>query len=261
MELKSGYDTQIPIYDFTTHSRSPTESKTVQWNEFIIIEGIFAFYDQRIRDLCSLKIFVQCDSDTALGRRLLRDISERGRSHKEVLTRYNKFVKADFETYIKPYMKHADIIIPGGASNDIGVNFVMNNLKEHLRIVKYKVRGRKSVATAKSEMRELLEAEATMLTSANSDRIIFYEPHSLSKTHLRKLFKTLNHECKSEFILACMKIFVKESVNLVCEWIKKHQLTSKDFGKEFDLYNIDELAEVDLENSKDLIVVYCPFFN
>jgi uridine kinase len=64
---------------------------------------------------------VQCDSDTALGRRLLRDISERGRDHKEVLTRYNKFVKSDFETYIKPYMKHADIIIPGGASNDSNI--------------------------------------------------------------------------------------------------------------------------------------------
>jgi hypothetical protein len=77
----------------------------------------------------------------------------------------------------------------------------MNNLKEHLRIVKYKVRGRKSVATAKNEMKELLEAEETMFTSVNANRIIFYEKSSLSKTHLRKLFKTLNHECKSEFIL------------------------------------------------------------
>lgn len=56
--------------------------------------------------------------------------------------------------------------------------------------MKYKVRGRKSVATAKNEMKELLEAEATMFTSVNADRIIFYEKSSLSKTHLRKLFKT-----------------------------------------------------------------------
>jgi len=50
----------------------------------VIIEGIFAFYDERIRNLASLKIFVQCDADTALGRRILRDIAERGRDHNEV---------------------------------------------------------------------------------------------------------------------------------------------------------------------------------
>lgn len=59
-------------------------------------------YDERIRDLCDLKIFIHCDADIALARRILRDIKERGRDVNEVLNRYNKFVKEDYEKYVKP---------------------------------------------------------------------------------------------------------------------------------------------------------------
>lgn len=72
---------------------------------------------KRIRDLLDIKIFIHCDADVALGRRVLRDIAERGRDAMSVLSRYNRFVRTDFNNYVKPYMKYADLIIPGGASN------------------------------------------------------------------------------------------------------------------------------------------------
>ena len=65
-----------------------------------------------------LKIFIVCDLDIALARRILRDIHERGRDVKEVLTRYNKFIKQGYEKFVKPQTKHADLIVPGGANND-----------------------------------------------------------------------------------------------------------------------------------------------
>jgi uridine kinase len=65
-----------------------------------------------------LKIFIVCDLDIALSRRILRDIKERGRDVKEVLGRYNRFIKQGFEKYVKPQMKYADLIVPGGANND-----------------------------------------------------------------------------------------------------------------------------------------------
>ena len=71
-----------------------------------------------MRDLLDIKIFIHCDSDIALARRVLRDIKERGRDAKEVISRYNRFVRDDFNNFVKPYMKYADIIIPGGADNN-----------------------------------------------------------------------------------------------------------------------------------------------
>lgn len=116
-DLRNKKDSFTPVYSFITHSRHPTETKRIKANTFIILEGILAFYDERIRDLLDIKIFVHCDSDIALGRRVLRDIKERGREPIEVLTRYNKFVRADYNNYVKPYMKYADLVIPGGADN------------------------------------------------------------------------------------------------------------------------------------------------
>ena len=83
------------------------------------MKGILCLHDERLREFPDLKIFIHCDPDIALGRRILRDIAERGRDVNEVLTRYNRFVKPDFEKFVKPQMKLVDLIIPGGASNDI----------------------------------------------------------------------------------------------------------------------------------------------
>lgn len=58
-----------------------------------------------------------------------------------------------------------------------------------------------------------------------------------------------------------MKIFVKESVNLLSDWVKQHQTRTPEFHGNFDLYNVENFGEVDLTNLKSLTVVYCPFFN
>lgn len=58
----------------------------------------------------------------------------------EVLKRFNRFVRKNFQEFVKPNMKHADIIIPGGANNNsnrilgyadliVGLQFVLENLK------------------------------------------------------------------------------------------------------------------------------------
>lgn len=87
-----------------------------------------SLYDEKIRNLFDLKLFILCDSDIALARRILRDIKERGRDVNEVLTRYNRFIKQDYEKYVKPQMKYADLIVPGGASNELARSIITHNL-------------------------------------------------------------------------------------------------------------------------------------
>lgn len=71
--------------------------------------------------MMDLKIFVHSDDDIRLLRRLKRDVLHRGRTVDGVIKSYNRFVKASFEEYIRPTMKHADIIVPRGAENDIAI--------------------------------------------------------------------------------------------------------------------------------------------
>ena len=85
-------ETQMPLYDFKTHKPSG-KFETLKCKDILIFEGIMSLYDEKIRNIFDLKLFVLCDSDVALARRILRDIKDRGRDVNEVLTRYNKFIK------------------------------------------------------------------------------------------------------------------------------------------------------------------------
>ncbi len=78
-ELKAGRAIAMPVYDFTTHTRTP-ETRTVQPHRVIILEGILIFADEALRRLMDVKIFVDTDSDIRFIRRLERDIAERGSS-------------------------------------------------------------------------------------------------------------------------------------------------------------------------------------
>ena len=118
----------VPLYDFTTHSRL-SETNRLEPNNLILYEGIYALYDKDICDRMDLKIFVQTEDDVRLSRRLLRDTKERGRSIEGVLSQYFKFVKPSFDEYIRPTMKFADIIVPHGAHNQVAIDLIVMNLK------------------------------------------------------------------------------------------------------------------------------------
>lgn len=47
-------------------------------HDVIIVEGIHAFYDARLRAMMDLKLYMHVESDICLLRRIQRDINERG---------------------------------------------------------------------------------------------------------------------------------------------------------------------------------------
>lgn len=81
----------------------------------VIIEGLFVLHDKDLRDVLDLKVFVQCDSDLMLARRLNRDLVERGRDPAGVLDQYLRYVKPSFDNHIQPTSRYADILIQVGA--------------------------------------------------------------------------------------------------------------------------------------------------
>eukprot|EP00826_Nyctotherus_ovalis_P029507 TRINITY_DN2332_c0_g1_i10.p1 TRINITY_DN2332_c0_g1~~TRINITY_DN2332_c0_g1_i10.p1 ORF type:complete len:402 (+),score=116.74 TRINITY_DN2332_c0_g1_i10:162-1367(+) len=123
--------TKVPLYDFKTNDRYG--EKTVESASVVLFEGILTFYQEHIRDLMDLKIFVNTDDDVRLGRRLVRDIKERGRTIESVITQYNSNVKKSYDEFIKPTMKHADIIIPRGRENAVAIQCVVNDIKLRMR--------------------------------------------------------------------------------------------------------------------------------
>ncbi|XP_070701760.1 uridine-cytidine kinase 2-B [Pempheris klunzingeri] len=130
-EILQGKTVQIPVYDFVTHSRKE-EFVTVYPADVVLFEGILMFYSQEIRDLFQMKLFVDTDPDTRLSRRVLRDISERGRELEQVLAQYITFVKPAFEEFCLPTKKYADVIIPRGADNLVAINLIVQHIQDIL---------------------------------------------------------------------------------------------------------------------------------
>lgn len=67
-DLKAGRRAEIPIYSFEHHRRLD-KTDSLYSPHVLILEGIFALYDQRILDLLDLRIFAEADADVCLGRR------------------------------------------------------------------------------------------------------------------------------------------------------------------------------------------------
>ena len=129
-KLKAGEIIYRPVYDYTQHTRAE-EVVEVHPKKVIILEGILILEDPRLRDLMDIKVFVDTDADERLMRRILRDTQERGRTVESVLNQYVTTVKPMHEQFVEPSKKYADIIIPRGGENKIGIHI----LQEHLKLI------------------------------------------------------------------------------------------------------------------------------
>eukprot|EP00074_Homo_sapiens_P062433 XP_011508272.2 uridine-cytidine kinase 2 isoform X2 [Homo sapiens] len=124
--------TDVGILYFLTNAFSKEETVTVYPADVVLFEGILAFYSQEVRDLFQMKLFVDTDADTRLSRRVLRDISERGRDLEQILSQYITFVKPAFEEFCLPTKKYADVIIPRGADNLVAINLIVQHIQDIL---------------------------------------------------------------------------------------------------------------------------------
>lgn len=120
-----------PIYDFTVHNRSK-EIEVIKPSDVIILEGLFALYTPEIRELEEIKIFVDTPADVRFIRRLARDISERNRTMENVMSQYLETVKPMHDQFIEPTKKYADVIIPEGRSNTVGIDLIKTKISSIL---------------------------------------------------------------------------------------------------------------------------------
>ncbi|MGL4766726.1 MAG: uridine kinase [Formosimonas sp.] len=121
-DLRNGVPIKMPRYDYTQHTRS-TQTETIAPATVIVVEGIFALYDAALRDMMSLKIYVDTDADVRFIRRLVRDINERGRSMDSVIEQYKSTVRPMHNQFVEPSKRFADVILPHGA-NDPAVDMI-----------------------------------------------------------------------------------------------------------------------------------------
>ncbi len=121
--LKKGESIEQPIYSYITCTRQE-ETIHVEPKDVIIIEGILALSDKKLRNLMDLKIFVDADPDERLIRVIQRDVVERGRTAEAVMDRYMSILKPMHLEFIEPCKRYADLIIPQGGHNKKAIEII-----------------------------------------------------------------------------------------------------------------------------------------
>jgi uridine kinase len=133
LQLKAWQSIDLPVYDFTTHSRTD-KTVHIEPQRVILVEGILIFAERALRDLFDVKIFVDTDSDIRLIRRLQRDISERGRTTESVIKQYLRTVRPMHLEFVEPSKRYADVIIPEGGFNEVAMGMVTTRIEALLQV-------------------------------------------------------------------------------------------------------------------------------
>jgi uridine kinase len=120
-----------PIYDFVTHLRSD-DTVRIEPADVIVIDGILLFVDERVRELCDVKVFVDADADIRLIRRLRRDMRARGRPLNEIIDQYLSTVQPMHLQFVEPSKRYADIIVPRGGHNAIAIEMIVAKITRRL---------------------------------------------------------------------------------------------------------------------------------
>ncbi len=130
--LRQGQAVEVPVYDYTTHSRTEQTTHVSSKNSIIILEGILLFTIPELRELMDIRIFVDTPLDMCFIRRLQRDVIERARSMESVISQYKKTVRPMFIQFIEPSKRYADLIVPHGGKNRIAISTIQAKMKELL---------------------------------------------------------------------------------------------------------------------------------
>ena len=131
LKLKRNEPVDLPIYDFSTHSRT-SRTIRIEPHPVIIVEGILIFSEPDLRDLFDVKIFVDTSADIRFIRRLQRDIAERGRTMENVIQQYLSTVRPMHLEFVEPSKRYAHVIIPEGGLNEVAMDMVIARIESLL---------------------------------------------------------------------------------------------------------------------------------
>jgi uridine kinase len=129
--IRAGMDVEVPVYDFTTHSRTAGR-ETALARKVIILDGLLILWDRRLRRLMDIKVFVDTDADIRFIRRLSRDLDERGRSAESVIRQYLGTVRPMHLEFVEPSKRYADLIVPEGGHNRVAVDMLITKIRSIL---------------------------------------------------------------------------------------------------------------------------------
>ena len=130
-KLKNDEEIEKPLYDYTISNRK-IETEHVVPKELVVVEGIMALVNKRVRALSDLNIFIEASRENRLVRRIKRDQVERARSFDSIVEQYFATVLPMYEEIIAPTQYYADFIVHNDGVKNHSIDVISAVLKSYL---------------------------------------------------------------------------------------------------------------------------------
>lgn len=118
-----------PVYSFADYARTDA-TRRIDCAEYLLVEGLFVLYWPELRSMLDTKVYVETYPDVCFGRRLSRDVAERGRTPESVREQYERTVRPSAEWFVYPTMKYADLTVSGEEPLDFSTATVLSALRK-----------------------------------------------------------------------------------------------------------------------------------
>jgi len=127
--LSTGQAVPRLSYDYVEHVRVDDGSR-IEPRPVVIVEGNLVLAIESLRNRFGLKLYVDTDADVRVLRRIARDIEDRGRTLESVTRQYLESVRPMHLEFMEPSRRHADVVIPHGAHNEIALGLIIAGIRE-----------------------------------------------------------------------------------------------------------------------------------
>lgn len=128
--LARGEAIERPLYDFATHTRIAGRTERMEAGALVIVEGIFALHYEELLPLYQLRVYVDASNEICFKRRLLRDVTERGRTVESVHEQYELTVRPSSWTWVRPSEGNADLAVRGMDALEQNVERVIREMHQ-----------------------------------------------------------------------------------------------------------------------------------
>lgn len=129
--LIKGETIEQPVYGFN----NPKNEKAVQYiepRELLIVEGLYVMYYPFLRESLDYSVYLTVNKDLQLERRLKRDMNERNYTREDILYQWNNHVMPSYDAHVRPFKKHADLIITNNTTFDDNIHILMAKIHDTL---------------------------------------------------------------------------------------------------------------------------------
>jgi uridine kinase len=133
--LRRGETVRRPAYDFATHTRLSCRH-LLRPQEMVLVEGTLVLAEPALRELLDICVYVDAPKETRLGRRLTRDVAERGRDAASCLEQHRRTVWPMHELYVGPSRRHAHVVVNGDAITGESIAALARKVEEYRRLGK-----------------------------------------------------------------------------------------------------------------------------